>query len=233
MRLAMAEAVPGPERAVTALPEEEALRLARRAAGRRGLTWPDVASAGHGVGGFTLDMTHHPGPETVVWATLGKQDGVLALFAGPKLLATADSSLGEVLRVQPVDLPGLPHSALMVDDRVDQMAGAFYREERRRIYVWDGHGLRQVFTAPLLREQVRHARWENPRARAAWLLDRTVGDVALTDGFLTETLRQERLEAPGTQRDPVPPPGAFRRLEQQTEVKRYRWNNRLRRFDPA
>lgn len=222
---------PDPVRPVTALPEAEALRLARLAAGRRGLTWPTQPSAVRGLGGFSLQMTHRPeGRERVVWFTLGKEDGVLALFADSRLLAVANQSLGEILRVQPVDLDD--RTALMVDDRTDQMVGAYYREERRRIYVWDGRGLRQVFMAPLLREQFRHARWENPKGRAAWLLDRTVSDVTPEDGLLTVTRRQERLEAPGAQREPIPPIGAFKTLDQKTDVARLRWNGRLLRFDP-
>ncbi|MGE5676325.1 MAG: hypothetical protein ACM3XM_20980 [Mycobacterium leprae] len=215
-----------------ALPESEALQLVRRAAAARALPWPAEPGQVHGVGGFCLQVTEHRRRECVAWATLGKNDGVLGLFSDGRLLATADGSLAEVRAVQPVPLPGLPHFALIVDDRNDQRIGAFTLEERRRIYVWDGHGLRQVFIAPLLVEQLVHRQWVEPAAPNVWRLNRTQGNVELVDGNLTVSRRQEVLEAPGRPTQPAPPASNFRLRTSASTTARYRWNSRLRRFDP-
>lgn len=144
---------------LTVLPDTEAQRLARRLAGARGIPWPTGPVSGSvsgpvpgpaavsGVGGFTAHLTHLPGRDAVAWATVGKTHGLLGLFSDGRLLAAADRSLAPVLRVQAVPLPGLPHLALMVDDLADETPGV--SGERRRIYVWDGRGLRQLFLGAL------------------------------------------------------------------------------------
>jgi hypothetical protein len=218
------QALPAP---VEVLPVAEVDRLVRRALANRSVS--EVRQEG----GFALRLTTQAGAQQVVWATLGKQDGLLAVFSGEKLLATADKSLAEITKVQPVVLPGLPHFALMVDDRYDEMVGAYLRERRRRIYVWDGRGLREVYKGLLESEQYSHARWENPRGPAAWRLRRVRGDIALRDGVLTERTTTERLEAPGLPTAPIPAASAFRLLGQETAERTLRWNERLRRFDPA
>jgi hypothetical protein len=118
---------------LTVLPHAEALRLVQRLAGARGIAWPADPGAVTGVGGFQAPLTHRPGPDAVVWATVHQHNGLLGLFSDRKLVAPL--SLPQVTRVQALPLPGLPHLALMVDDR----------DGRRRLYVWDGHGLRQIF----------------------------------------------------------------------------------------
>jgi hypothetical protein len=217
--------------ALVALPRSEALQLARRAAGARSIEWPADPGAISGVGGFRADITGQRGQERVAWATVDHNTGVLGLFADGRLLASADRNLGRVVRVQVISLPGLPHLALMVDDLVDQMVGAYLREERRRIYVWDGRGLREVFQGQLSSEQFEHAQWRNRRAPALWRLHRTLGDTALRDGNLTYTARHQELEAAGLPQAGIPAPGAFRLLSERREERRYRWNPRLRRFD--
>lgn len=213
------------------LPDAEVIRLLRRVAGARGLPWPSQRADLHGVGGFQMDLTNRPGRERVVWGTLRKDEGLLGLFVGERLVATADRGLGEVTGVQPLSLPGLPHLALLVDDRVSNLVGAFTRAERRRIYVWDGHQLREAFVGSLLDEQLFHARWENPRAPNVWRLQRSTGDLTISDGTLIYEVKRERLESPGSPQAPVPSPAAFRLIDQREEVERYRWNPRLRRFE--
>lgn len=219
-----------PEATLEALPQAEAVALARRAAAARGLTWPMAAREAPVVAGFTADITSHPGLEQVVWATIGKQS-ILAVFAGGKLVAT-DTALGQILRVQPVTLPGLPHLALMVDDRNDQMVGAFLVEERRRIEVWDGRGLRSIYQGVLSSEQYHHARWDNPRGPAVWQLDRMRGDILLRGIILTEKLQQEHLEAPGSPQESIPPADAFKVKTEESSERRLQWDARLRRFEP-
>lgn len=217
-----------------ALSGAQAEQLARRAAGARGLQWPSDPRDVRGVGAFSAELTNLPGRETVAWATLGKNDGVLGLFSeAGKLLASANDSLAEVLRVQVASLPGLPHGALIVDDRYDELVGAFLREERQRIYVWDGRGLREVFRGPLSGEQYTHAQWENPRAPQVWQLLRTAADIHLRDGVLTHVIREHKLQAPGSARSPIPPASSFRLVSEKVEERRYIWNSRLRRFEAA
>lgn len=211
---------------VSLLLPAEAEALLRRAATARGWRWGDV----RGTGGFLLEVTGGGSPERLVWATFGKQAGLLALFSGEKMLATLEKGLGEILRVQPLALPGLPQFALMVDDRYDEMVGAFLREARRRIYVWDGRGLREIYQGMLESEQFVHAQWENPRGPNAWRLRRTLSDVALQDGLLTESQRLQELEAPGAAGSPLPAAKAFRLLKERRQEKRLTWNARLRRF---
>lgn len=218
---------------LTALEDAEALRLARRAAAARGLSWPDEPGAVRGAAGFAANLTHHPGRERVAWATLPGQRGVLGLFAGDKLVATADRALGQITAVQPVALPGVEHLALMVDDQYDNLTGGFLREARRRIYSWDGRGLRQLFVGILEAEQFRHARWENASAPQVWKRQRTTGEVELTGGELTYNLKEEWLEAVGRVDAPIPPPEKFRVVREKATLERLRWNPRLRRFEPV
>lgn len=217
-------------RAVRVLSEGEAAGLLRRAAVARGV---GAASAPREVGGFGLEMTGAGGAEQLAWGTYSKDDGLLALFRGGRLLAVADSGLGEIRRVQPLALPGLPHFAIMVDDLVDEMVGAFLKEERRRIYVWDGRTLRQVYKGTLEAVEYSHARWENPRGHNVWRLQRTLGEVTLQDGTLTEVTRVQQLEAAGSPDAPLPPDRAFRLIREQRNEHRLVWNPRLRRFDPG
>lgn len=217
---------------LTALEGGEALRLARRVAAARALPWPEEPGAVSGVAGFAANLTHHPGREVAVWATLPNQQGVLGLFAGERLLATADRTLGAVRAVQPVALPGVEHLALMVDDAYDNLTGGFLRELRQRIYIWDGRGLRQLFLGKLEGEQFWHARWENPRAPQVWKRQRTTGEVDLVGGELTYNLKEEWLEAVGRADQPVPPPAKFRPVSEKKTLERLRWNPRLRRFEP-
>ncbi|HYG59436.1 MAG TPA: hypothetical protein VD902_15345 [Symbiobacteriaceae bacterium] len=218
-----------PQAPVQALPQAEAAALARRAAAAKGMTWPAEGQPSVQSAGFTADLTSHPGTEQAVWASPGKE-GFLAIFAGGRLVG-ADKGLGEILRVQPVSLPGLPHMGLMVDDRYDALTGAFLFEERRRIYVWDGRGLRKIYQGILQAEQYRHARWDNPRGPALWRLTRTTGEIALRNALLVERTLVEELEAPGSPQEPLPRPGAFRRVRGDTRERRLMWNARLRRFD--
>ncbi|HWI53030.1 MAG TPA: hypothetical protein VNT01_12900 [Symbiobacteriaceae bacterium] len=213
---------------VMVLPASEAESLVKKAATARGLRPESIRNTG----GFALKMTGAGGPERLVWATLDSQDGLLALFSGDRLLAAADKELGEITKVQPLPLPGLPHFAVMVDDRYDQMVGAFAREERRRIYVWDGRGLRQVYQGLLGFEQYRHARWDNPRGPNAWRLRRVLGEVTVRGGDLTEVQRVQQLEAPGASDAPLPPAQSFRLLSEQRQERHLVWNERLRRFAP-
>ena len=218
---------------VRQVPAQEALPLLRRAAGARGLAWPAGGRGVTGVGGFTGNFTQLPGDERVVWATLPGQDGLLALFQGDRLLATADKSLAAITAVQPLSLPLLPHLALMVDDRYDNMVGAYEIESHRRIYVWDGRNLRQVYEGVLASEQYRHAKWTNPRAADLWRLNRVTATIAPRGMSLVESRREEVLEAPGSPQAQVPPPSAFRVVDERTEERRFRWDPRLRRYDPA
>lgn len=218
---------------VEALPPEETAPLARRVAGARGLVWQQTPGLLERLGGFRGKFAGKAGRQSVVWATLHKNDGLLGLFADSHLMAAADKSLGQVLRVQPLALPGLHYLGLMVDDRYNALLEAFLLEERRRIYVWDGHSLREVFRGYLLLEQFEHARWQNPKAPAVWRLRRILGDVTLRDGSLVYTRREQRLEAPGSPQEPLPPIGAFQLRDERHEELRYRWNPRLLRFDPA
>ncbi len=217
--------------AVTPLPEEEAAALARRAAEARGIPWPATASEVEGVGGLAADVTPHPGRERVVWATLPGQSGLLAVFADDRMVASVDRSLGAIAAVQVAALPGLPHGALVVDDRYDQMLGAFQRTRRRHIYVWDGRRLREVFRGTLLEEQLIHPQWSSPRAPRAWRLERKEGEVLLREGILEHRVRQATLEAPGGPAEEVPPRPSFQLVSVEDQVTRYRWNPRLRRFD--
>lgn len=213
---------------VTVLDQGEAAGLLRRAAGARGL---GAAGAPRDVGGLALAVTGAAGAEQLVWGTFGKQDGLLALFRDGRLLAAVEHGLGEIRRVQPVVLPGLPQFALMVDDRVDERVGAFFLAERRRVYVWDGRTLRQVYEGTLEAEQFGHARWEDSRGHNVWRLQRTLGEVTLQDGALTEVSRVQQLEAPGAPDAPLPAASAFRLINEQRTERRLVWNARLRRFD--
>lgn len=224
------EGVQAMPRPVAVLGQGEAEGLLRKAAAARGI---GASSAPREVGGFALPVTGAGPPEQLVWGTFGKQDGLLALFRGGRLLTAVEKGLGEIRRVQPLALPELPQFAIMLDDRVDEMVGAFFRADRRRIYVWDGRTLRQVYEAPLEAEQYSHARWENPRGHNVWRLQRTLGDVALRDGALTEVVRVQQLEAPGAPDAPLPAASAFRLLDEQRTERRLVWNARLRRFDLA
>jgi len=217
-------------RPVTVLGQEEAVPLLRRAATARGV---GAASVPREVGGFGLEITGPGEVGQLVWGTFAKQDGLLALFRGGRLLAAADKALGEIRRVQPLALPGLPQFAIIVDDRVDEMVGAFAREERRRIYVWDGRTLRQVYQGILEGEEYSHARWENPRGHNVWRLQRTLGEVGIQGGALTEVTRIQQLEAPGAPDAPLPPSSAFRMISEKRAERRLVWNARLRRFDPG
>lgn len=219
-----------PAAMLEALPPQQAEQLARRAAAARGITWPENGGRKPVVAGFAADLTGHPGLEQVVWANLGNQ-GLLAVFAGGKLVGT-DTELGQILRVQPVTLPGLPHLALMVDDRYDAMVGAFLVEERRRIEVWDGRGLRTVYRGVLSAEQYHHAQWDNPRGPAVWRLARSSGEINLRGIMLTEQVRREQLEAPGSPQAPIPKAEAFRRVSEESTQRRLQWDARLRRFEP-
>lgn len=210
---------------ITVLPAGEAESLVTRAA--KGARPGGLRQ----VGGITLEVTGGGGPDQLVWGTFGRQEGLMALYSGGRPVATLDKGLGEILRVQPLALPGLPAYAIMVDDRYDEMVGAFLKEERRRIYVWDGRGLRQVFAAPLESEQYTHARWENPRGPNAWRLKRVLGEVTVRDGRLTQVERHQDLEAPGAPDAPMPEPKAFRLLREDRQEKQLTWNARLRRFD--
>jgi hypothetical protein len=218
---------------VTAIPRDEALRLLRRAAPARGISWPSDPRAVAGVGGLEGDFTDRPGTEKAVWGTLNGKDGLLVLFSGDRPIAWGDKQLAAITAVQPVVLPGLPTVALMVDDRNDQMVGAFLAEERRRIYVWDGRGLREAWRGLLSSEQYRHARWQNPRGPNLWRLDRITGQVTLRGTTLEEMIRTQQLEAPGSAQAPIPPSGSFRVVSEKDETRRFRWDARLRRFEPA
>jgi len=217
--------------AAAVLPEGEAARLARRAAGARGLFWPADERAVRGVGGLTADLAGTPGPERLAWATLNGRDGVIGLFSGDRLLDSPNRSLGEILRVQPIRLPGLPHRALMVDDRVDQRTGAYLVEERRRIYVWDGRHMRQVYLGILRREQLVHAQWTNPRAPAVWRRLRQEGEIRLKGLILSERSRIVETEAVGSPQEPVPPESRFRLRREEVQERQLRWDPRLRRFE--
>ena len=220
-----------PAAMVEVLPQQQAEQLARRAAAARGVIWPTDGGRNKPiVAGFAADLTGHPGFEQVVWTNLGSE-GLLAVFAGGKLVG-ADTELGQILRVQPVTLPGLPHKALMLDDRYDAMVGAFLVEERRRILVWDGRGLRKVYQGVLASEKYQHARWDSPRGPAVWRLSRTTGDIHLRGIILTEQMRHERLEAPGSPQEPIPQSAAFRTTSEETRQRRLQWDARLRRFEP-
>lgn len=215
------------------LPEEEAVRLVRRAAGARGLQWPQDARSVQGVGGFHADLAGRPGEERLAWATLNGKDGVVGLFSGDKLLDAPNRGLGQVRRVQLVRLPGLPYRALMVDDLVEQQVGAFFTEERRRIYVWDGRRLRQVYQGILKRSQLIHAQWENPRGPAVWRRSLQEGEIRLNGLMLTERTRSTEWEAVGSPQGPVPPEERFRLRREAAAERQLRWNGRLRRFEPA
>lgn len=217
-------------RPVTLLGQGEAAALLRRAATARGL---GAASAPAEAGGFGLEVTGSGEADQLVWGTFDKQNGLLALFSGGRLLAVVDKGLGEIRRVQPLPLPGLPQFAIMVDDHVDEMVGAFFREDHRHIYVWDGRTLRQVYEGTLGAEQYRHARWENPRGHNVWRLRRTLGDVKIQGGTLTEETRVQQLEAPGAPDAPLPAASAFRLVGEKSAERRLVWNARLRRFDAA
>lgn len=218
---------------IAVLPEAEAVRLVRRAAGARGLVWPQDARSVQGIGGLQADLAGSPGQERLAWATLNGRDGVVGLFSGDKLLDTPNRSLGQVRRVQLVRLPGLPYRALMVDDLVEQRVGAFLTEERRRIYVWDGRRMRQVYQGIPKRSQLIHAQWENPRGPAVWRRSLQEGEIRLKGLMLTERTRSTEWEAVGSPREPVPAEDRFR-LRRETETERQlQWNGRLRRFEPV
>lgn len=219
-----------PAATLEALSRQQAEILARRAAAAKAINWPTSGGTKLEVAGFEADVTGHPGREQVVWANLGKE-GLLAVFAGGKLVGT-DTEVGQILRVQPVTLPGLPHLALMIDDQYDARVGAFLNEERRRVEVWDGRGLRKVYQGVLSSEQYHHARWDNPRGPAVWRLTRVKGDINLRGIILTEQMRTERLEAPGSPTEPVPPAEAFRLTGEESKQRRLQWDARLRRFEP-
>lgn len=225
----MAELQPDP---IGTLSEADALQVVRRAAAARGVPWPQDPKAVHGVGGLTGPFTGR-GTQALAWATIGRNGGLVGLSEGGKLLASADKALGEILRVQPVTLPGLPGYALIVDDRYDDMVGAFTREERRRIYVWDGRSLREVYKGMLSGEQFTHSTWDNPRAAPLWRLDRMTGEINLSDGTLHEVTRLQKMDAPGKADEPVPPLERFRQISETKSEKRLQWNARLRRFDPV
>lgn len=218
---------------VRQVPAQEALPLLRRAAGARGLAWPAGGRGVTGVGGFTGNFTQLPGDERVVWATLPEQEGLLALFQGDRLLATADKRLAHITAVQPLSLPLLPHLALMVDDRYDNLIGAYQTASHRRIYVWDGRNLRQVYEGELASEQYRHAKWTNPRAADLWRLHRVTATIVPRGMSLVESRKEEELEAPGSAQAPIPPASAFRLIDQRTVERTFRWDPRLRRYDPA
>lgn len=207
-----------------------ALRLLRRAAGARGVAWPSDPT---GVAGFRADLTGRGGRETLVWGTLGKDDGILALFDGEKLLAVANRSLGAITNVQLVRLPGLPHLAVMADDLYDEMFGAYMLEKRRRIWVWDGKGLRQAWRGNLASEQYHHVRWTNPSGPQQWQLDRTRSEVSLVGGELVQRLTEQTLWAPGRTDQPIGPLERFRVVDSKESTRRFQWNARLRRFEQA
>jgi hypothetical protein len=219
--------------AVAPLRTAQALPLLRRAAGARGLTWPADSRQVTGVGGFTGNFTQLPGDEQVVWATLPGQNGLVALFSGDRLLAAETKSLGTVEAVQPLSLPLLPHLALMVDDRYDEMVGAYLVEQKRRIYVWDGRTLREIYRGVLSSEQYRHEKWDNPRGRDLWRLTRVTGQILPKGMSLTESTKVEEWEAPGSPREPLPRPAAFHLVSERTEEHKFRWDPRLRRYDRA
>lgn len=214
---------------VLAIDEADVTPLLRRAVARAGLTWAPP----QGAGGMRANLTGGAAPQTLVWGTLPGQEGIVGLFEGERLLATLHDGLARVEAVQAISLPGLPHLALMIDDHYDALVGAFLMEQRRRILVWDGRGLRQVFTGLLLSERAEHARWRYSRAPEQWWLHRTVGTLRLHDGDLTQTERVQRLVAPGAASEPVPPAEAFTLLSETESERRYTWNPRLRRFDRA
>jgi hypothetical protein len=214
-----------PEPTLVALPTGEARSLAQRVASVRHLA-DGVQSAA----GFSAKMTQLPGPEQVVFATLDKRQGLLGLFKDGRLLAAAPADLGAIERVDLIDLPGLPHSALVVVDRHDNLVGAFSVDEGERIFVYNGHELREVFSQPVLVEQFIHAQWENGRAPALWHLARTIGTVTLSGADLTYRVQQQQLEAPGAMQEPIPPADKFHVVSEFEQTKDYRWDPRLRRF---
>lgn len=218
---------------VTVLPEAEAAQLVRRSAGARGLDWPQGTGGVQGIGGLQADLAGDRGDERLVWGTLNNRDGVIGLFRGDRLLDSPNRGLGQVQRVQLVRLPGLPYYALMVDDLVDQRTGAYLTEQRRRIYVWDGRRLRQVFLGTLKREELFHAQWENPRAPVAWRRRQEEGEIRLQGPMLTEQVRRTEWEAVGSPQEPIPGDDRFRLRSEETEERRLQWNPRLRRFEPA
>jgi hypothetical protein len=221
------------EAEVGALSPEEALPLLRRAAGARGLDWPDDPRQVSGVGGFRLKATSRPGRQTLVWATLFKNGGLLALFDEGQLLAAPNGSLARVLRVQPVALPELPYLAILVDDLYDEWTGALLREERRRLYAWDGRGLRELFRGVLASEQVVHDRWLQPKGLAVWRRAERSGQVGLEEGNLIYTLREVQSEAAGEPTAPIPAAERFRLTADRAQEQRYRFNPRLLRFEPV
>ncbi|MDF2631114.1 MAG: hypothetical protein K0R39_4945 [Symbiobacteriaceae bacterium] len=214
--------MPGP---VDLLDPGEATGLLQRAVGAR------MASVPRGTGGLQLALTGSGRGDQLVWGTYQKDDGVLALFSGGRLLSVIEGGLGEIRRVQPLVLPGLPHFAIAVDDRVDEMVGAYLWEEHRRIYVWDGRTLREVYLGVLAAEEYGHARWENPRGHQVWRLRRRQGEITLQEGGLTEVTREQQLEAAGRPDEPLPPSSAFRPVSETRHERRLVWNARLRRFE--
>jgi hypothetical protein len=214
-----------PEPTLIALPTAAARIMAARVAAARHLA-DGIQSAA----GFSAKMTQLPGLEQVVFATLDKRQGLLGLFKDGRLLTAAPADLGAIERVDLIDLPGLPHAALDVVDRHDNLLGSFSVDERERIFVYNGHELREVYNQPVLLEQFTHAQWENGRAPALWHLARTLGTVTLSGGDLTYRVQQQQLEAPGPVQGPIAPADKFHLVSEIEQTQHYRWDPRLRRF---
>lgn len=120
-----------------------------------------------------VDIHPASGKELVISVSAGKDNGLVAVFSpgakGYELIG-ALTDLVPVTHVGVIGLPGLDYKALVIDEYLDEMTGAFFKVKTKSVYIFKGEALEKVWERDRYRKEYWPEGGQLKGDQTSWLM---------------------------------------------------------------
>lgn len=137
------------------------------------------------------DLLPAAGEELILAFSQGRDQGAVAVFqrgARGYELAEILRGLVPITHVALIGLEGFPYRALIIDEYLDEMSGAFYKVKTKAIYIHKGQGLVKIWERDRYRKEYYPEGGELQGPRTRWLMRKEEAAIVFSpQGHITVT----------------------------------------------
>lgn len=176
------------------------------------------------------DLLPAAGEELVLALTEGQDRGAVAVFqkgARGYELAEVLQDLVPITHVALIGLEGFPYKALVIDEYLDEMSGAFYKVKTKAIYIHKGQGLAKIWERERYRKEYYPEGGELQGAQTRWLMRKEEAAIVFSpQGHITVT----GIRAQGRNKELGQVAGQYELLVRENFVEYYAWDAQSRSY---
>lgn len=170
------------------------------------------------------------GKELVVTISMGKDNGLIAIFAqssnGYEMINTL-TELAPIVSVDLIDLPGLAYQALVLDQYLDEMTGAFFESNTKSIYIFDNKLLTKIWERTNFSKELYPLNNQLEGDKTQWLMEKEEVDISFIEGKIKVNgiNTKWRCKTLGDYK------GEYEQVESKTINELYIWNKNKNTFE--